>query len=204
MLPHQDTTIPFVIYPETDCDWMTLDYATGDSATYWQMQQVLDILSPRVELASVALTRNGALVSTFTPNTEHTLQIAITNRGRGKSKELSARMTANGNDTIASLGTLGAGDTARCQFSLTVNGTEDSLAIGLQIMHVTFSGFRQPTHITIYDVYGRTVDDFFAQSGQIIQYSTQELRCGIYSILFSETQHGAPMTRQTKRLLIAR
>ena len=69
---------------------------------------------------------------------------------------------------------------------------------------VTFSGFRQPTHITIYDVYGRTVDDFFAQSGQIIQYSTQELRCGIYSILFSETQHGAPMTRQTKRLLIAR
>ena len=69
---------------------------------------------------------------------------------------------------------------------------------------VTFSGFHQPTRITIYDIYGRTVDDFFAQSGQIIQYSTQELRCGIYSILFSETQHGAPMTRQTKRLLIAR
>ncbi len=243
LLPRQDTTIQFVIYPETDCDWMTLDYATGDSATYWQMQQVLDILSPRVELASVALTRNGASVATFTPDTEHTLQIAIANRGRGKAKELSARMTANGNDTIASLGTLGAGDTARCQFNLTVNGTEDSLAVGLQIMHradtitvdtvflrdttlairpvqesamdvkiypnpasniVTFSGFRQPTHITIYDVYGRTVDDFFAQSGQIIQYSTQELRCGIYSILFSETQHGAPMTRQTKRLLIAR
>ena len=243
LLPHQDTTIQFVIYPETDCDWMRLDYATGDSATYWQMQQVLDILSPRVELASVALTCNGALVSTFTPNTEHTLQIAIANRGRGNAKELSTRMTANGNDTIASLGTLGAGDTARCQFSLTVNGTEDSLAVGLQIMHradtitvdtvflrdttlairpvqesamdvkiypnpasniVTFSGFRQPTHITIYDVYGRTMDDFFAQSGQIIQYSTQELRCGIYSILFSETQHGAPMTRQTKRLLIAR
>lgn len=64
---------------------------------------------------------------------------------------------------------------------------------------ITITGFNEATHITIFDCMGRIVKDFSAQKGETVQYSTQQLRCGIYSVLFSDSQH-----RETKKLLITR
>ncbi len=62
-----------------------------------------------------------------------------------------------------------------------------------------FSGFEEPTHIAIYDNYGRQIKDFFAQKGETIQYSAQSLRCGCYSVLFQDSRH-----RELRKIILVR
>lgn len=68
---------------------------------------------------------------------------------------------------------------------------------------ITISGLTAPTHITIYDIYGRIVDEFDTKNNPVAQYSTTHLRCGIYSIVFNETTN-RKTTTTTKKLVIAR
>ncbi len=69
---------------------------------------------------------------------------------------------------------------------------------------VIFSGLSAQTHIVIYDIYGRKVKDFFAENGSMMQYSTRELRCGIYHVMFYTGQQNAKRLQKTAKLVIAR
>lgn len=64
---------------------------------------------------------------------------------------------------------------------------------------VTLKGLQEPTHITIYDSFGRKVAEFFAQNADIIQYSTHTLRCGCYNVLMQSAHH-----REVRKLTIVR
>ncbi|MBR1644205.1 MAG: hypothetical protein IJ684_02405 [Bacteroidales bacterium] len=57
----------------------------------------------------------------------------------------------------------------------------------------------EPGHLTLYDLYGRRVDDFDVESPMPLQYSLAHLRCGIYSIVFSNARH-----REVTKLTVAR
>lgn len=74
---------------------------------------------------------------------------------------------------------------------------------------VTFSGFSQPTHIAIYDLYGRLTKEFDAQNGDIIQYSLQELRCsghgrGVFCVVFTENNGNGPTRTTVQKLVTVR
>lgn len=67
---------------------------------------------------------------------------------------------------------------------------------------VTFSGITEPTIITVYDIYGRIIEKIETKNNTTIQYSTDKLRCGIYSIAFS-SKESINKPRVTKKLIIA-
>ena len=69
---------------------------------------------------------------------------------------------------------------------------------------ITISGITIPMKISIYDSYGRKVEEIFTQNRQSIQYSTDKLRCGVYCILIQGTQNSNQSIRLTKKLLIVR
>lgn len=69
---------------------------------------------------------------------------------------------------------------------------------------VVFSGFNAPTRVVIHDLYGRIIKEFSAKNNETIQYSTDHLRCGIYSVLFVIGQPGDKPQLKTEKLIIAR
>ena len=237
--PQQDTTVSFVIYPQTRAQQLTINFESSDDSTYWSFHRNIDLLAAEIAIENLTLAHNGQITTTVTPSTIYNIQLDIVNNGNGRAKELT--IDINGSSIL--VGNLDADSTAHITSQITTPEQLDSLTITITVSHrsdtltqticfhtdtsgvisidqpdadkikispnpadniVTFSGFDTPTHIIVYDLYGRIVKEFFVKNNETVQYYTHQLRCGVYSVLFSSSQPGTQPRRKNEKLIIAR
>ena len=130
LAPRDDTNIVVVLLALRDSTQAALQLATGDSNLYWQQRKPIDILKPRLAIASVQLLKDDLPTLSITPSDSYSLQATLHNTGLG----LATGIIATLDDTLPiHVPPIPSDSTAILNFTITLPDTLSSLPVSLKV-----------------------------------------------------------------------